>query len=299
MRNAWLPVVTVLGLQVGGLLAGAVITETVFGWGGVGRYVVDGDRQPRLLRGPEHDPDLRPRLPRGEPAGRHPVRVPQPADPVRLMAAPGDHDRAARRRVPRQPRAVGRRDAPAAPQQAGAARACSSSRCSSSPRSSRRSSPRTGRWRASLGRSAPAAVGRRTSWARTPRVATSTAADLYGAQVSLVAGVASVVMGVAIGGTIGALAGGIGGKVDSVLMRVVDVLLAIPGILLAIGIVAWLGSRPAADHVRGRHRQRADLRADPARQPAVPARIGLRHGVPRRSARRARVLLSGTCSRTR
>lgn len=42
MRNAWLPVVTVLGLQVGGLLGGAVITETVFGWGGVGRYVVEG-----------------------------------------------------------------------------------------------------------------------------------------------------------------------------------------------------------------------------------------------------------------
>jgi ABC-type dipeptide/oligopeptide/nickel transport systems, permease components len=63
---------------------------------------------------------------------------------------------------------------------------------------------------------------------------------LFGAQVSLVAGIASVVMGVLIGGTIGSLAGGIGGKVDSVLMRVVDVMLAIPGILLAIGIVAWL-----------------------------------------------------------
>jgi peptide/nickel transport system permease protein len=63
---------------------------------------------------------------------------------------------------------------------------------------------------------------------------------IYGAQVSLVAGIASVVMGVVIGGTIGALAGGLGGKVDSVLMRVVDVMLAIPGILLAIGIVAWL-----------------------------------------------------------
>lgn len=63
---------------------------------------------------------------------------------------------------------------------------------------------------------------------------------LYGAQVSLVAGIASVVMGVLIGGTLGSLAGGIGGKVDSILMRVVDVMLAIPGILLAIGIVAWL-----------------------------------------------------------
>jgi peptide/nickel transport system permease protein len=41
MRNAWLPVVTVIGLQVGGLLAGAVITETIFAWNGVGRWVVD------------------------------------------------------------------------------------------------------------------------------------------------------------------------------------------------------------------------------------------------------------------
>jgi peptide/nickel transport system permease protein len=64
---------------------------------------------------------------------------------------------------------------------------------------------------------------------------------LFGAQVSLVAGLASVVMGVLIGGTIGSLAGGIGGKVDAFLMRVVDVMLAVPGILLAIGIVAFLG----------------------------------------------------------
>jgi peptide/nickel transport system permease protein len=40
MRNAWLPVTTVIGLQVGGLLAGAVITETIFAWNGVGRWVV-------------------------------------------------------------------------------------------------------------------------------------------------------------------------------------------------------------------------------------------------------------------
>jgi peptide/nickel transport system permease protein len=40
MRNAWLPVTTVIGLQVGSLLAGAVLTETVFNWQGVGSWVV-------------------------------------------------------------------------------------------------------------------------------------------------------------------------------------------------------------------------------------------------------------------
>jgi len=40
-RNALLPVVTVIGLQLGGLLAGAVLTETVFNLAGVGRSVYD------------------------------------------------------------------------------------------------------------------------------------------------------------------------------------------------------------------------------------------------------------------
>jgi ABC-type dipeptide/oligopeptide/nickel transport system permease component len=41
MRAALLPVVTVLGLQLGGLLAGAVITETIFAWEGLGRLLVE------------------------------------------------------------------------------------------------------------------------------------------------------------------------------------------------------------------------------------------------------------------
>jgi peptide/nickel transport system permease protein len=41
MRNAMLPVVTLLGLQLGALLGGAVITETVFSWPGVGLLLVD------------------------------------------------------------------------------------------------------------------------------------------------------------------------------------------------------------------------------------------------------------------
>jgi ABC-type dipeptide/oligopeptide/nickel transport system permease component len=40
LKNALLPVVTVLGVQIGGLLGGAIITETVFAWPGVGRLIV-------------------------------------------------------------------------------------------------------------------------------------------------------------------------------------------------------------------------------------------------------------------
>jgi peptide/nickel transport system permease protein len=41
LRNAWLPVLTLVGLQLGTLLAGAVITETIFAWPGVGSLMVE------------------------------------------------------------------------------------------------------------------------------------------------------------------------------------------------------------------------------------------------------------------
>jgi ABC-type dipeptide/oligopeptide/nickel transport system permease component len=41
LRNAMLPVVTVIGLQFGLLISGAVITETIFGWGGIGQVALD------------------------------------------------------------------------------------------------------------------------------------------------------------------------------------------------------------------------------------------------------------------
>jgi peptide/nickel transport system permease protein len=40
LRNGLIPVITVLGLQAGGLLAGAIITETVFSWPGLGRLTI-------------------------------------------------------------------------------------------------------------------------------------------------------------------------------------------------------------------------------------------------------------------
>ncbi|HLQ14816.1 MAG TPA: ABC transporter permease [Candidatus Eisenbacteria bacterium] len=41
LRNALLPIMTVIGLQFGALLGGAVVTETVFAWPGVGRLLID------------------------------------------------------------------------------------------------------------------------------------------------------------------------------------------------------------------------------------------------------------------
>ena len=41
LKNALLPVITVIGLQFGGLLGGAVMTETVFAWPGVGTMILD------------------------------------------------------------------------------------------------------------------------------------------------------------------------------------------------------------------------------------------------------------------
>ncbi|MES9829067.1 MAG: nickel ABC transporter permease [Candidatus Thiodiazotropha sp.] len=41
MRNAWLPVITLLGLQLGALLGGAVVTEVVFDWPGIGSLMIE------------------------------------------------------------------------------------------------------------------------------------------------------------------------------------------------------------------------------------------------------------------
>jgi len=41
LRNAFLPILTMMGLQFAALLAGAVLTETTFSWPGLGRYLVD------------------------------------------------------------------------------------------------------------------------------------------------------------------------------------------------------------------------------------------------------------------
>lgn len=53
LRNALLPVITVLGLQFGALLAGAIVTETIFSWPGIGRLTIQaiGNRDYYLVQG--------------------------------------------------------------------------------------------------------------------------------------------------------------------------------------------------------------------------------------------------------
>jgi dipeptide transport system permease protein len=45
LRNALIPVITVIGLQVGLLMTGAILTETVFSWPGVGKWLVESIRR--------------------------------------------------------------------------------------------------------------------------------------------------------------------------------------------------------------------------------------------------------------
>jgi peptide/nickel transport system permease protein len=42
LKNALIPVITLIGLDLGSYLNGAVLTETIFGWDGLGRYALDG-----------------------------------------------------------------------------------------------------------------------------------------------------------------------------------------------------------------------------------------------------------------
>lgn len=45
LRNAWNPIITIVGLQVGALMGGAVVTESVFGWPGLGQLAVQSITQ--------------------------------------------------------------------------------------------------------------------------------------------------------------------------------------------------------------------------------------------------------------
>ena len=89
LKNAAVPIVTVIGLGVAGLIGGAVVTESVFAIPGVGRLVVDCDPAARLPDHPGRRADLFLRLRAGE-FGRGPAlhRV-RSEDPLLSITFPG------------------------------------------------------------------------------------------------------------------------------------------------------------------------------------------------------------------
>ena len=82
LRNAMLPVSTIIGLQTGLLLSGAVLTETVFAWPGMGSWLRDAIFNRDYPGAAGRDPVPRRRLRPREPDRRHLVRDHQPADSV-------------------------------------------------------------------------------------------------------------------------------------------------------------------------------------------------------------------------
>ena len=97
LRNSLIPLVTILGLQFGAVLTGAVITETIFAWPGVGRLLIQsiGFRDYPLVQGcilliavTYVD---------GQPADRSGLRRARSAHPLRVGAAPMPRVRCRRR----------------------------------------------------------------------------------------------------------------------------------------------------------------------------------------------------------
>ena len=83
LKNILIPIVTVLGMEFGGVIAFAVVTESIFSWPGIGKMLIDAiavlDRP--ADRGLPH---LRRRDVRGDqPPDRHPLLLPRPARPRR------------------------------------------------------------------------------------------------------------------------------------------------------------------------------------------------------------------------
>ena len=82
LRNAMLPVATVIGLQVGLLLSGAILTETVFAFPGIGTWIQEAISNRDYAGAPGRDALHRHRRRARQPARRPLLRVAQPAHPA-------------------------------------------------------------------------------------------------------------------------------------------------------------------------------------------------------------------------
>ena len=71
MKNALIPVVTFIALDLGAMLSGAILTETVFNWPGIGYTIFISINAAGLARGHRGDDHRHARLHGDQPGGRH------------------------------------------------------------------------------------------------------------------------------------------------------------------------------------------------------------------------------------
>ena len=252
LKNALIPTITVMGLQVGFLIGGAIVIETLFAMPGLGTFGIDAiiARDYQQVQGfalltalafviINLLVDLT-------------YTFLDPADPVCLRAhgRPDAPDAAHQRRQPRRGRAPGDRGVawPAASERAespfgqgcagcGAARPPSWAPPSSPSWSSSRSSPTCWRRRARPRRTRPR-PSQRPCWDH-PLGTDQLGRDMlsraiHGTRISLLVGVSSVLLALFVGVPLGMIAGYYGGRVDTLVMRVMDLILAFPIYLLAV-----------------------------------------------------------------
>ncbi len=258
-RNALLPVVTIIGLSLGSLLGGAVLTETVFGLAGVGRILFEAitARDYPIIQA--FTLVIAAGVRRAEPAGGSVVHLPRPAHPsgvrpaltadtadaARLLPAEGIHGepvslwRTAWRRLFQRRSAVAGLVilgflvatailapwiAPYDPNQV---------LIGIEPVDARQ----------------PPCIHLLGCPANQPQHLMGTDSNVrdlfsrvvYGTRYSLAIGFTAVGFAIVVGTLLGAFAGQVGGATDNIIMRIMDVLLAFPALLLAIAIVAVLG----------------------------------------------------------
>ncbi len=224
LRNAAIPIVTVIGLQLGLLLSGAVLTETIYSLPGLGRLMVELDPVARLFGGAGGCAVHRRVVRAGEPRGRYPVcgarSAHQPVMSVTIASPPGVIRRALRGTGARFGLAIAvvflaltvlaPLVAPFDPYEQDLSNALSP----------------------------PSAL----HWFGADQYGRDTLSRiLYGTRTALLAIVMADGLALLLGGALGLVAGYAGGRVDALIMRLVDVLLAFPYLLLALIIVAVLG----------------------------------------------------------
>ena len=247
LKNASIPIVTIIGIELGTLLGGSVITETIFAWPGVGPPLRAGHLQPRLSGGAGRRLHPRQHLRHRELHGGPRLYLARSADQVPLMAPPNGTEAVALPVLP----AVEERYWVSTLKRLARRRIALFGLAVVGHRALRRHlrpwlTPfdpleqdinqrlKAPGWRNADGQVHPLGTDHlgRDILARV----------IFGSRIALIVGLSAVLISGVLGMIIGLVAGYFGGKVDDFFMRLADIQLAFPFILLAIAVIGVLGA---------------------------------------------------------